>query len=108
MSGQPQDLMSYLLEKYQEAEPASSTLREPVEHFVAFCKKLLTENRPIAMEHLSDGLSLRLQDSTIVTFAPEAQAMSDAVGFIGMGKGGIGKGTTPSNALGITGHPHGG
>lgn len=52
-----------------------------VDAFLTFGREELKRNQPTTVEHMGDGLSLRLQDSTIVTLIADAAAMSDALGY---------------------------
>lgn len=113
----PLDLLDYLRRTYLAAvEAGKECLADPtacreavedIDKFLAFARKHLSENQPVGTEHMNSGLSLRLQDSTIVPLVPAAASlqMSPEPGFqqITQGKGSTGN-LQPSRSWGVTGN----
>jgi len=101
--------MSYLRDKYLEANPDVISYNEGnaidfVDAFIDFARQELINNQAVSTEQLAVGLSLRLQDATVVPLVPaDSKAVMEGVsGFQQVNEGAPGKGVDPGQSWNIT------
>ena len=84
------DLLGYLVTRYLEANPGADTEYDEghrfvaVELFIEWCRNHMRENQAIALDYLSQGMGIRLQDGTVVEWV-ELPPAPDGLPSVGAG-----------------------
>ena len=103
MSTHTQDSMGYLYDKWLEEKKANLPA---VSEFVEFARQKMIENQAVSHDPIGEGMTLRLQDSTVVSWCPAGSVpqMDGLPGFaITQPKMGKDRDITPSPSIGVTG-----
>ena len=78
--GNPQaDLLGYLLEEWEKQDPLPP-VGNSVKQFIAFGRRLLTENPAVTVAVVGMGLGVRLANGQVVSIGGQPSGMSDSTG----------------------------